>query len=345
MSAPSESPAVSAPSEYREPAADADLPHLVDDLERALDAATPTTPTALARSAVPRELLVPATRSGLLRMALEEWAMLAAIWTGMALLPWWTNPVLALLAAGRFHALGIVMHDCAHMPLRGKDASIRALEILCAYPIATTLDAMRYHHTRHHRDSGMPSDPYFKANLDGWRYALNVLRGLLLMPFWTVRVPIGLLAVVFPGLRNAYGRAWLQDRSGQDLTSSREVVACGRAELGQGIFQAGIIVLWIAFPSAVTWGYAVPVTITGLLAAWRLLQEHEYVPATDRRIETILATTHDHHLGWWNALLLAPRNIGFHIAHHLHPQVGLAALPALRRWYVEHHPDRFPRPR
>jgi fatty acid desaturase len=336
---------VSATESYREPPAGAGLPHLVDDLERALDAA-PATPR-LTRSAVPRELLVPASRSGLLRMAVEEWLMLGAIWTAMAHAPWWLYPVLALLAAGRFHALGILMHDCSHMPLRGKDLRIRLLELLCAYPVATTLDAMRYHHVRHHRDSGMASDPYFKPDIEGrpWRYALNVLRGLVLIPFWMVRVPVGLLAAIAPGARNVYGRVWLQDRSGQDLGRSRELVQCARAELGQALAQALLVALALAWPRAIVWGYLVPVTITGLLSAWRLLQEHNYVCARDRRIETILATTNDHHIGWWDALVLAPRNIGYHVVHHLHPQVGLEALPALRRWYLEHHASAYPRPR
>jgi fatty acid desaturase len=301
----------------------------------------------LARSAVPRELLVPATRNGLLRMALEEWAMLGAIWAAMAHAPWWLYPVLALLAAGRFHALGILMHDCSHMPLRGKDLRIHLLEILCAYPVATTVDAMRYHHMRHHRDSGMASDPYFKPGIEGrpWLYALNVLRGLALIPFWMLRVPFGLLAVIAPRVRNLYGRVWLQDRSGQDLTRSREIVQCGKAELGQAITQALLLAAAIVWPGAILRGYMVPVTLTGLLSAWRLLQEHNYVRAHDRRMETILATTNDHHLGWWHALVLAPRNIGHHVVHHLHPQVGLAALPAVRRWYLEHHAHVYPRPR
>lgn len=336
---------VSATETYREPPASADLPHLVDDLERALDAA-PATPR-LSRSAVPRALLVPATRSGLLRMAIEEWLMLGAIWAVMAIAPWWLYPLLALLVAGRLHALGILMHDCSHMPLRGKDLQIRLLELLCAYPVATTLDAMRYHHMRHHRDSGMASDPYFKPGLDGrpWLYALNVLRGLVLIPFWMVRVPVGLLAAIAPGVRNAYGRIWLQDRSGQDLTRSREVVQCARAELGQALAHALLVALAVAWPKSVFWGYLVPVTITGLLSAWRLLKEHNYVRARDRRVETILATTNDHHLDWWHALVLAPRNIGHHVVHHLHPQVGLEALPALRRWYLEHHVGVYPQPR
>lgn len=317
--------------------------HLADDLETSLDAARVT--PALSRSVVPRELLRTATRGGLLRMALEEWAMLGAIWAAMWLAPWWCYPLLALLAAGRLHALGILMHDCSHMPLRGKDLSIHVLEVLCAYPIATTMNAMRYHHLRHHRDSGMTSDPYFKSNLEGrpLMYALNVLRGALLIPFWTLRVPVGLLAVLWPRARNVYGRVWLQDRSKKNLTQSREVVDCGRAELGQGLFQALVIAALIAWPDVVVYGYLVPVTITGLLAAWRLLQEHNYVRAEDRSLATILATTNDHHLRWVDKLVLAPRNIGFHVAHHLHPQVGLEHLPALRAWYVEKFPERYPR--
>ncbi|UJR81097.1 fatty acid desaturase family protein [Sandaracinus amylolyticus] len=320
--------------------------HLVDDLESSLDAAR--TETKLSRSAVPRDLLRTATRAGLLRMALEEWAMLALLWIAMSIAPWWCYPVLALLVAGRLHALGILMHDCSHMPMPGsrKDLVVRVLEVLCAYPIATTMNAMRYHHLRHHRDSGMRSDPYFKANLEGrpLMYALNVLRGAVLIPFWTLRVPVGLLAVVWPRARNVYGRVWLQDKSGKDLTHSREVVDCGRAELGQGVFQALVIAAWIAWPREVLFGYVIPVTITGLLAAWRLLQEHNYVRAEDRSLATILATTNDHHIRWVDKLVLAPRNIGHHVAHHLHPQVGLEHLPALRAWYAERFPDRYPRP-
>lgn len=324
--------------------ATADTPHLVDDLEHALDDAMPA--KELSRSAVPTELLQPATRAGLFRMALEEWAMLAALWALMSIAPFWLYPVLALLVAGRFHALGILMHDCAHMPMRGKDLAVRVLEVLCAYPIATTMNAMRYHHLRHHRDSGMTSDPYFKSGLEGrpWKYALNVLRGIALIPFWTLRVPVGLLAVVWPRARNVYGRVWLQDRSGQDLTDSREVVDCGKAELGQGLVQALVITAIVLFPTQMLWGYVVPVTITGLLAAWRLLEEHNYERAHDRKLATILRTTNDHHLDRWiDKLLLAPRNIGYHVVHHIHPQVSLTHLPAVRAWWLEHHADVYPR--
>jgi hypothetical protein len=40
---------------------------------------------------------------------------------------------------------------------------------MAGYPVGSTLDAldaMRYHHLRHHRDLGFPSDPYLKPWVD-----------------------------------------------------------------------------------------------------------------------------------------------------------------------------------
>lgn len=305
--------------------------HLAWDLEAALPA----------RADVPRALLVSPTPAGLLRLAATDWALLLAAWAGMALTPWWVYPAWMLLAASRLHAFGVILHDAAHQPLRRLTPPLLLLQLLCGYPLATTLPAMRYHHLRHHRDSGMPSDPYFKEGVEERPalYALNVARGLLLLPFWTVRPWFGLLALARPALLPAYARVFLQDRSGKDLTGSLEVATCARAEAGQAAFQLGVFALLVAFPTPVLLAYVIPGTLAGVLAAWRLLQEHRYVRTADRRLETILATTRDHHLHPAVAWLLAPRNIGYHVVHHLHPQVALGALPALRDWYRAHRPD------
>lgn len=79
--------------------------------------------------------------------------------------------------------------------------------------------------------------------------------------------------------------------------------------------------------------YLAPATLAGVLAAWRLLAEHRSQPSQDRRVDTIVAMTNDSFLGGPLKWLLAPRNIGLHIVHHLHPQVCSTALPALREWY------------
>jgi fatty acid desaturase len=120
------------------------------------------------------------------------------------------------------------------------------------------------------------------------------------------------------------------------------VIDCARADIGQAMFQLGVILLAVWFPGVVLWGYVVPVTVAGLFSARRVLIEHRYERTSDRRVDTIIATTHDNYLGLLGMLGLAPRNIGYHIVHHIHPQVALEALPRLRDWYLAQHADMYP---
>jgi fatty acid desaturase len=166
----------------------------------------------------------------------------------------------------------------------------------------------------------------------------------VLVPFWTVRGPYGLLALLFPRMRNSYGRVFLQDRSGQDLTHSPELLTCAREELGQVLFQATVAALACFRCELVLYYYLIPAAVTGLFAGYRVLMEHDYVRVTDRKLSTIIATTTDHNLGPFGRVFFAPRNIGYHIVHHLHPQVALENLPALRLWYKQRHPRLYPGP-
>lgn len=305
---------------------------------------------AVRRSNVPRALLRRSSLRGLLRMALEEWAVIALCWLVLLRVPNvavpWLYPMLCLVLAGRFHALGVLLHDASHMALRRKSVLAFAVEALCGYPVASTIDAMRYHHLRHHRESGMETDPYFKdGSQSAWWWSLNVARGALLIPFWTVRASVGAFALGIPLLRNFYGRVFLQDRTKRDLTESAELIACARAEIGQIIGQALIVLVILRWPLAAALGYGIPITLAGILSARRLLLEHTYERTADRRPETIIATTRDNHVDWLGGLLLAPRNVGCHIVHHLHPHVGLEHLPRLRDWYREHYRELYPVPR
>lgn len=317
-----------------------DQPHLVDNLESALEGGS--TPT-LARRDVPRDLVPSATVPDLVRMTLEEWGMIVALLVAIALTPWWAYPILLVPLAGRFHALGVILHDLTHMPLKSKTVGVRFVEVLCGFPIASTLNAMRYHHLRHHRDSGMETDPYYKdGRQNAFWWTLNIARGLVLVPFWTVRAVVGAVAVFVPALRNVYAHFFLQDRTRADLRHSREVIDCARADIGQAVFQSVVVAALIAWPAAMLWGYVVPVSIAGLLAARRVLIEHNYEHVANRRIDTIMATTNDNHLGLLGAVALAPRNIGYHVVHHVHPQVSLKALPRLRAWYATRYPGIYP---
>ena len=196
----------------------------------------------------------------------------------------------------------------------------------------------------HHRDNGMSTDPYFKAEVNQsiTVWLIQWLRGALLLLFWAIRPYIGVLALVWPSLRHQYAVLFLQDSSRKDLSNHPEVLTCARAEWGQLLYQ---LPLWWCFFNDVTgviYGFIIPMWITGLLASYRLLCEHHYIPVTDRRIETILATTHDHHLSCWSRIFLAPKNIGFHIVHHIHPQVGWRHLPNIRIWYIQRLGEAYP---
>jgi len=307
-------------------------------------ASTPRTALPL-RALVPRELLVRPEVPELVRQALTEWALIAACLVSMALVPAAT-PLLVVLIAGRLHAFGVILHDAVHLSVRRKSPSLRLLECLAGYPIASTWNAMRYHHLRHHQHEGTEQDAYHRPpSGPWWRAALMWPLLIFVVPFWIVRGPVGLLAWAVPSLRNAYGRIFLMDRSGEDLTHSAEVLACARAELGQVLFQLGVLALAWRWPHAVGLGYALPLMGASALSGYRLLAEHTPARNQGRTLQAILASTADHGQGWLGRLLLAPRNVGCHIVHHLHPQVAASHLPGLRAWYLQHYPEHYPRPR
>ena len=205
---------------------------------------------------------------------------------------------------------------------------------------------MRYHHIRHHRDSGLPTDPYFINGMQGrpWMYGLVWLRHFLLIPFWMFRSFYGTVANWFPGLLNSYGRLGLMDKSGQDLREHPEVKQCAREEKYQAVFFSILILLTWIWPLEFFLSYWIPVVIAGLFAGIRLLSEHRYIRVSDRSISSMVATTNDHSLGRFYQVFLAPHNIGYHLIHHIHPQVGIRHLPALRNWYKLQYPEDYPPP-
>lgn len=145
--------------------------------------------------------------------------------------------------------------------------------------------------------------------------------------------------------RTFYGRLFLMDRSGQRLTHSAEVLTCARAEAGQVLFHLGVLALAWRWPGAVVKGYMLPLVVLSGLSAYRLLLEHTWGRVHGRTLADVLASTRDQGLGRLGRVLLAPRNIGFHVTHHLPPQVSLLQLPRLHDWYMEHYPTHYPRAR
>ena len=303
---------------------------------------------------LPPALLQPATLTGLQHNALQEWLLIALCWLAMHYTPvaWWPMQGLwIILVSGRLHALGVILHDACHQRILHREKAsflpTSRLEWLAGYPVTTTLAAMRYHHLRHHRDSCMAQDPYFKAGAsERWVPAiLGRLRGLLLPPAWILRSYIGCLALHWPALRSVYARVFLGDRAATtaQLTAirhgDREMMQCLRAERGQALFFLMVGGAWILYPAQVSTGYLLPLLLAGLLNAHRVIAEHRHIEVHDRSPATVLASTFDHPRSWLNRSVLFPRNIGYHAVHHLHPTVSWQSLPALHDWYLTYVPE------
>jgi fatty acid desaturase len=306
--------------------------HIVAELDQSL---------TINKSDVPKELLIKPNIDFLLRSAFADYLMIAGFWLFDLYMPSWFYPVTALLVASRHHSLGVILHDVTHMPLKRKTIKFRVLEILSGYPIGSTINAMRYHHLRHHKDSGMATDPYFKDGVEQSKMLkyLFILRTVILAPFWTLRGIYGTLAFYMPGLRNSYAKVFLQDKSGKDFSQSMEVIQCAAEDRWQLLFHIALYSSIFWAPHFFIFCYFIPVLISGIFAGYRLLNEHHYIEVSDRKIQTIITTTRDNHLSGILKFFLAPKNIGYHIVHHLHPQVAWYKLPQLRKWYLENRRD------
>lgn len=286
-----------------------------------------------------------------------EWRLIAAAWGLMLAVPSpWVVAPLVVFVGGRLHALGVVLHDACHMPHAPGSASAKGdarlgwLALLAGYPIATTIEAMRFHHLRHHRFSCLAQDPYLKPGVDRpWCALLMRARGVLIAPFWSLRALLGCVlawqarrgdGAAPPRLLGVYRRLFLQDAGADCARAQREALACARADRGQALFLLAVLLVGWRWPTAAVLGYWLPVTVAGVLNAHRVVAEHRHVLRPDDGLESLLQATVTHAGGWWSRLLLYPRNIGYHEVHHLYPAVALDALPALDRWWRSRSPKR-----
>lgn len=293
------------------------------------------------RSDVPREYLKSADINFLLRKSFIDWGIVAACWLGMFLSSVYLWPIFLIIIGGRIHAFGVIIHDLTHLNFSPKTFKIRLIEVLMGYPIGTTVNAMAYHHLRHHRNTLLETDPYFNYNkkcksID--RILLTLKKGPLLPYFWIIRSLVGFVGVFLPQIRTAYAKIFLQDISGKDLSRSKEVITCCKEDVPQAIFHILLLVLALNFPF-IFYGYYLPLFIGGTFCIYRLLIEHEYDIVEDKSVYTMIECTFDHHTHWFSRMFLGPHNIGYHCMHHIHPKVGLQHLPRLRDWYLKNSPQ------
>ncbi len=290
------------------------------------------------RQDVPVELLAPPDLNLLILFALIDWSIILASAYMMFHSSEILYPLWAIIIAGRLHGFGVILHDISHLNLDKKTIKMRLIEVLVGYPIASTANAMAYHHIRHHRHTLMDNDPYFHINkkCSGFkRFLLTFKKGIFFVPFWMLRSYFAPFALILPKLRNFYGRVFLQDVSKTDLSQDEELKTCLKEDLPLALFHLSFIFITLYFYTNLLYIYYIPAIPAGVFCIYRLLIEHEYDIIPNKSVYELIESTYDHHIVFWERILIGPRNIGFHCMHHIHPNVGLHALPKLREWYLK----------
>ncbi len=289
------------------------------------------TPAELARTL---PFVGPARPWRLVRYACCDWLGILACWLVMAATPnLFVHAAGIVLIAGRLQALGVILHDACHLPIRRMTPPLALVDALAGWPIGSSIAAMRYHHLRHHRMVGTAQDPYLHrlAARGGWLSRLMMLRGALLPIWWPLRALCSPLALLWPAFRPFYARGFMQDRSGADLRHHPEVIACARRDLPHGAAYLLAIVAVLHWHLPFFAYYGLPWILGGILNANRVLLEHDHVIVADRSPESIWRMTRTLALGVIGPLVLYPRNIGFHQVHHAYPALALEHLPAVHR--------------
>ncbi len=262
----------------------------------------------------PRTMHALATpRVGRTALALAvDWGIIAL---AIALARWLAHPfaylAAVLVVAGRQHALLIFMHDAAHGTLaRSKRVSETIGQVACAWPLFLDVRSFRYVHLKHHRLEGAPGDPdfVFRSGED-WRFPRS---------FASVVRPV---AADFAGLGALSVLGYLK-YCGQAPRDPRWGIALGKA----AFYLIALALLaktgaWVAFLA-----YWVVPMLTALKAfvRWREIAEHYGVEGTSALTRTRTTLT-----SWIERATIAPRNINFHLEHHLFPGVPWHSLPAL----------------
>ena len=221
----------------------------------------------------------------------------------------WPNP-LSIIAAiiilgGRIQAFGIITHDCAHGAFFRTPKLNSFVGKWVSGAIAhVPLDLYRRYHLDHHKFAGTPDDP------DKW------------------------MVKAYPVTRDSLKRKLIRDITGQtgfrDLLG--EIKRFKWAETGPSVlFHALLFAALLA--AGAPWAYllwwAARIFVWPLTMRLRQISEHGVAKDRDHidaRVNT--GTTIPR---WWEALLLSPCNVNYHLEHHIFAGVPPYRLPKLHR--------------
>src|SRR5213592_1526352 len=234
----------------------------------------------------------------------HAWALILG---SIALVAWWPNPLIFLVAVGiigsRQLGLAILMHDGAHGCLSPDEKTNLFLsQWFCAYPVFAETKAYRRYHLQHHARTQQEDDPdlILSAPFPITRpsYRRKFWRDISGQTGYAQRKAQFLNALGDPSWPLAQRAAHFSDKLGPQLVFNLVFLA--------GLAAAGV---WWAYPLL----WLVPL-LTWMMVITRIrnIAEHAVVPDPDdplRNTRTTEATLVER-------IFIAPYFVNYHLEHH-----------------------------
>ena len=239
------------------------------------------------------------------------------------------NPISYILCViwigGRQHALGVLMHEGSHYRIfKNKGLNDWISDVFLAWPILITTATYRANHWEHHKYTNTEKDPdclrkLFQMDREDWEFPIT--RARLFCTFLkdlTAASAFTMIKILFTvSAKTASARK----------SATSPIPAWARpffylAIIGSSIalgFWKPLLLLWL-IPYLTTFNFFLHV---------RSVAEHF---ATEN--ENPLNITRTTIAAWWEKPFF-PKNINYHIEHHLYPSVPFYHLPELHQILME----------
>lgn len=249
----------------------------------------------------------------------SEWL---AIFGTIALCHYFWHPLLyaiiILFIGGRQHALAVLQHDAAHFRLLPhKKWNDLVAEVFLAWPILLSNQYFREYHFLHHRHIGTAKDG------NRAQYGTHTTSGELI-PNWSFPKPKIYFALwVMLRLSGLAGIIYI-------LRSIHRLFTKGtlRYRLWNLLYYASILGLILGFHGGqiLFLYWFVPLStwfiFTNLL---RIAGEHSAI-ANSHEFYCLTRTIQP---SWFDRIFVVPRQISYHLEHHLYPHIPFYRLPDL----------------
>jgi len=258
------------------------------------------------------------------RAIAAEWLAIAA---AIALCTrFWNLPIYLCAVAfmgARQHALLVLGHEASHYTLfKRKSWNDWVADLLLYWPMFLSVAVFRYFHRDHHRYLGTEKD----RNRELWR--THTFEGTLKEDWQFPKTARGLLLLLLKKLAVIEGVVWII--SGVAAMFVRPAYRKNSwlyAALRTAYYGSVALMVWrLHLTRGFLLYWIVPYCTWHILIQYiRIICEHSAIPSSTPPYHLTRTTIPS----VWEALLIIPRNIGYHHEHHWFPSVPFYNLPRL----------------